>query len=115
MEMGLSTYYRYRKKVEDMKLERMQFVILLISADFMASDFITSDELPPILRNAQNRGTTILPLIVSASYFSSDKNLGQYHSANDPSKPLNQLSKALHEKTLHDISLTIRSYFTQSK
>jgi hypothetical protein len=26
MEMGLSTYYRYRKKVEDMKLERMQFI-----------------------------------------------------------------------------------------
>ena len=26
MEMGLSTYYRYRKKVEAMKLERMQFI-----------------------------------------------------------------------------------------
>ena len=26
MEMGLSTYYRYRRKVEDMKLERMQFI-----------------------------------------------------------------------------------------
>ena len=25
-EMGLSTYYRYRKKVEAMKLERMQFI-----------------------------------------------------------------------------------------
>jgi hypothetical protein len=26
MVMGLSTYYRYRKKVEEMKLERMQFI-----------------------------------------------------------------------------------------
>jgi hypothetical protein len=26
MEMGLSTYYRYRKKVEDKKFERMQFI-----------------------------------------------------------------------------------------
>ena len=26
MEMGLSTYYRYRKKVDAMKLERMQFI-----------------------------------------------------------------------------------------
>ena len=26
MEMGLSTYYRYKRKVEDMKLERMQFI-----------------------------------------------------------------------------------------
>ena len=26
MEMGLSTYYRYRKKVDAMKLGRMQFI-----------------------------------------------------------------------------------------
>jgi hypothetical protein len=26
MEMGIATYYRYRKKVENMKLERMQFI-----------------------------------------------------------------------------------------
>jgi hypothetical protein len=26
MEMGLSTYYRYKKKIENMKLERMQFI-----------------------------------------------------------------------------------------
>jgi hypothetical protein len=26
MKMGIATYYRYRKKLEDMKLERMQFI-----------------------------------------------------------------------------------------
>jgi hypothetical protein len=26
MKMGIATYYRYRKKVENMKLERMQFI-----------------------------------------------------------------------------------------
>jgi hypothetical protein len=26
MQMGIATYYRYRKKVENMKLERMQFI-----------------------------------------------------------------------------------------
>jgi hypothetical protein len=26
MKMGVATYYRYKKKVEDMKVERMQFI-----------------------------------------------------------------------------------------
>lgn len=26
MKMGIATYYHYKKKVEDMKLERMQFI-----------------------------------------------------------------------------------------
>ena len=68
--------------------------VLLVSADFMASDIISSNELPSILANAKDNGTIILPIILNASWFSENKNLSQYQAANDPAKPLNKLSKS---------------------
>ena len=91
-------------------INKAKVAVLLISADFMASNFISSKELPRILANAKNNGTTIFPVILSASWFSEDENLGQYQAANDPSKPLNLLSKARQEKALLDISRELSSH-----
>src|SRR6478752_1167661 len=38
--------------------------ILLISADFLASDFIAENELPTLLERARHNGTDIIPVIV---------------------------------------------------
>ena len=101
------------KRKEEIKqaINNAKVAVLLISADFMASDFISSNELPRILANAKNNGTSIIPVILSASWFSEDKNLGQYQAANKTSRPLNQLSKAQQEKDLYHISLDISSHF----
>lgn len=92
-------------------IQNAKVAILLVSADFMASDFISSNELPPILSNEKERGTIILPVILTKSWFSEDENLSQYQAANDPSRPLNKLSRARQEEILHEISKTISSYF----
>ena len=65
---------------------------LLVSADFLASDFITDNELPPLLKNAEERGTRILPLIVKPCRFARDKNLRHFQAINDPKQPLALLS-----------------------
>jgi hypothetical protein len=100
---------KWKEEIKD-AIDKSKIAILLISADFMASDFIYSNELPPLLANAQNRGTIILPIILSHSLFSEDKNLNQYQAANEPSKPLNQLTRSRQEKVLSDIALMIKSY-----
>src|SRR5262249_5129511 len=68
-------------------LEKAKVAVLLISADFMASDFIASNELPPLLHAAQGDGAIIIPVIVSASIFPRME-LARFQAVNDPSRPL---------------------------
>jgi len=46
---------RWRAAIEE-ALSRASVAVLLVTADFMASDFIVSDELPQLLTNARERG-----------------------------------------------------------
>jgi hypothetical protein len=74
-------------------LDTSVIAILLISADFLASDFIVDNELPPLLKAAEENGKVILPLIVKPCRFTSDENLSKFQSINDPKIPLSKLSE----------------------
>ena len=69
-------------------LESAKVAVLLVSADFLGSDFIASDELPPLLSAAEVRGTRIIPLHLSPSRFRKTPSLAQFQSINDPATPL---------------------------
>ena len=69
-------------------IERTSVAVLLISADFLASDFIRTDELPPLLRAAEAAGAVILPVIVSPCLFLRLQHLAQFQAVNDPGRPL---------------------------
>src|SRR6266699_6964941 len=45
-------------------LDSAKIAILLISADYLASDFIAQNELPPLLLAARQKGTVILSIIL---------------------------------------------------
>lgn len=91
-------------------LARSSIAILLISADFMASDFIVENELAPLLTAAEHRGTRILPLIVSPSRFLRDKRLSVFQAANDPALPLSALTPEQRENVFESIAATVESH-----
>ena len=88
---------RWKKEI-DKALKKATVAILLVSADFLASDFITDNELPPLLRNAEERGTRIIPLVIKPCRFTRDKNLKHFQSLNDPSDAIVLLSEGDQEK-----------------
>lgn len=85
-------------------LEETKVAILLISADFLASDFINSDELPQLLSAAETEGVVILPVVLSASRFEKIGNLSRYQSVNPPSRPLNGMKPAKSEAVFVKVS-----------
>ena len=89
-----------RWRVEIWKaLAETKVAVLLISTDFLASDFVAKDELHPLLKAAEEEGTTILPVIIKPSLFNQTK-LAEFQAVNDPTKPLSALSEAEQDKVL---------------
>jgi TIR domain len=86
-------------------LSSCQAAVLLISADFMASEFIYNNELPPLLEAARRRGVRILSVIVSSSSYE-DTELARYQAVNSPSKPLDMMTRGEAEQVfvkLYDV------------
>jgi hypothetical protein len=88
-------------------LDTAQAAVLLISADFFASDFIDENELPPLLAAAQARGVRILPVILSASRFARNPELARFQAVNSPDRPLNKLPEGEQEEVLERLAGTI--------
>src|SRR5437868_326776 len=58
----------WREEIEQ-ALSSARIGILLVSAHFLASDFVVKDELPRLLAAAETGGTVILCLIIDHSLF----------------------------------------------
>lgn len=94
---------RWREEIER-ALESAAVAILLVSADFLASDFIATNELPPLLKAAEDEGTVILPIIINHSGFTRHAALSQFQAFNSPSKPLLDLSKGKQAAILEKVA-----------
>lgn len=82
-----------RWKVElKQALQSARIGVFLVSADFLASDFIATRELLPLLQAADKEGVIIMSIILSACVFQ-DTPLSQFQAINAPSNPLNLMPR----------------------
>ena len=83
----------------DAALGSARVAVLLISGDFLASDFIADNELPPLLEAADRDGCTIMPLLVQPSLFEQSQ-LSRFQAVNRGGSTLGELPAAAQEKTM---------------
>lgn len=94
---------KWKEQIEK-ALGRSVVAILLISADFLASDFIVDNELPPLLKSAERKGKIILPVVLKPCRFTRDENLSKFKSINDPKIPLSKMDENGREEIYVEIS-----------
>jgi hypothetical protein len=102
----IRTGQRWREQIRR-AIEAAQIAVLLISADFLSSDFIARDELPPLLKFAGTKGLAVFPILVSPSAFERTESLSQFQAANSPTETLVEMDRGNQErvfdKVAHDI------------
>ena len=75
-------------------LTQTTVAVLLVTPDFLASDFIYEHELGPLLKEAERGGVTILWVPIYDSAYK-ETELKNYQAVLDPGKPLGGMGKNL--------------------
>jgi TIR domain-containing protein len=88
-------------------IDRAVASIVLISPDFLASDFVHVYELPTLLRRAKQDGAAIMPLFVEHCELKPYPDLAGFQGFNSPNEPLGAIARAEAELVLRSVSTTI--------
>lgn len=94
----------------DQALATTRVAVLLVSSDFLASDFIYQEELPYLLQAADERKVDVVPVSVRFSAWKTAP-FKTRQWANEPDKPLYDLDKSDREKALVQICEKLASFF----
>ena len=88
-------------------LAAAKVAVLLVSPNFLGSDFIAEHELPPLLEAAEKQGLVILWVYVSTCLYDETK-IGDYQAAHDISRPLDSLTPSEQSRVLADVCRKIK-------
>lgn len=93
----IKTGMKWQEEIQE-KLDRSFAAILLVSTNFLASDFIRENELPKILKNAEQKGTQVIPLIISPCRYTKTEILKDFQSLNDPDQTFSEMQPAAQDR-----------------
>lgn len=96
-------------------LTHCKVAILLVSADFLASDFVANNELPSLLNAQKDRGIVVLPIVVRPCAFEDMPELSGFQSVTDPKKALSDLSESEQERAWVELARRVRDALVNSE
>lgn len=94
-------------------LARAQVALLLVSPDFLASDFIQRKELPELLQSAEKDGLKIIWLPLRPSSWELYPDIRQYQAIISPAKTLAQMSEVDQDLSMVEITKKIQKTFEE--
>jgi internalin A len=95
-------------------LEKSNIAILLVTPEFLASDFIMNDELPYFLEKKAKNELTILWLLISPCLHELT-DLSKIQCVNSPSSPLDELTQSTQNEVFVKLSKTIMALNAMSQ
>lgn len=98
-----------RRKEMQVAIARARVALLLISADYLGSDYIVRQELPSLLLKTQTEGAVLLQLFVSPCNIDNFEALTKFQSINGSQKTLAEMRKSDRQRTLVRLAEIIRS------
>ncbi|MBN4003307.1 MAG: TIR domain-containing protein [Nostoc sp. LPT] len=98
---------KWREEIKQ-ALAAAKVAVLLVSPDFLASDFIVDNELPPLLDAAEAEGLTIIWIPLNFSNYE-ETEIEKYQSAHPPSQPLDSLNSAQENQAWANICKNIKA------
>jgi len=104
----------WRREIEK-AMSAAKVAILMVSADFLASDFIMDNELPRLLSAAADEGAVILPILVSPCRFRETASLASFQAVNPPTNPLCAMNDFEREDALYRVSVAVEGALNRSK
>ncbi|QLE54960.1 COR domain-containing protein [Nostoc sp. TCL26-01] len=97
---------KWRIEIKD-ALAAAKVAVLMVSPNFLASDFIADNELPPLLNAAEAEGLTIIWIPLSFSSYE-ETEIAEYQAAHEPKNPLKKLSESELDEALVNICKKIK-------
>lgn len=95
-------------------LASTKVAVLLVTANFLASDFIMREEVPKFLDAAKKGGATILWIPISFASYEASKII-KFQALGKLSQPLDSLKRSDRDKALADIAKKIMENMTTEK
>jgi len=104
----------WRQEIEQ-ALASASVALLLVSADFLASDFVASRELPPLFRAAKEKGLRILWVPLRPSLWKHIPEIEQYQAVIPPGRTLAEMAEVEQERAFVQIAELILSTFQEQE
>lgn len=102
------------KKDIEYQLRSVKVGVLIITQNFLNSDFVDKYELPPLLK-ASNEGMILIPLICEHCSYLIDKRLNNLDARPDPKFPLEGMTQSEQNKTMSDLLFEVKKYLDDEK
>ncbi|MEN5195543.1 leucine-rich repeat domain-containing protein [Sphingobacterium faecium] len=96
------------------KLVNCDIAIMLVSRNFLASDFIMKKEVPALLEKLKTNGVLLLSIVIGKCLFEKSQ-LRDFQAVNSPNTPLNSLKDYEVDIILSKLEETITDYFNTEK
>ena len=97
---------KWKEEIEK-ALVNADVAVFLVSPNFLASDFITDQEIPRLLESAQSKGLRVLWVLISDCLWS-ETEIANYQAVHSPDSPLDSLAESDVNKALVSVCREIK-------